>query len=301
MERVKLKVAIASGKGGVGKSMLASSLAMLFTRKAKVVAVDADVDAPNLHLWLGLSLEASAKGEEGEHWDKIKKVSTNEKPIIDLKKCTGCGRCVEICAFSALNLKKKKPVLNEYFCEGCGACEVVCPAKAIKMKPIINGEIKIKKNVHGFPLVSAQLHPGQTGSGKIVDLIKEKAEQFNHQMMIIDSPAGIGCPVIAALNGVDFVVLVTEPTPSGFSDLKRVLAIVKHFKIAYRVVINKWDLNQKESAKMEKWAKGKVLGKIGYDQKIFQAIAGLTPIMKTNLSAKKEIEDIYNKLRKILG
>jgi MinD superfamily P-loop ATPase len=286
----KMNIAVASGKGGVGKSMLASSLAMLFVKENKIVAIDADVDAPNLHLWLG----------EDEKWDEIKKVSTNERPIIDLKKCIGCGQCVEICAFSALNLKKKKPVLNEYFCEGCGACEVICPAKAIKMKPIINGEIKIKKNVHGMPLVSAQLYPGQTGSGKIVDLIKEKAEGFDHEMLVIDSPAGIGCPVIAALNGVDFVVLVTEPTPSGFSDLKRVLTIVNHFKIPYQVVINKWDLNKKESAKIENWAKNKILGKISYDQKIFQAIASLTPIMDTSLPAKKEIETIYVKLRRVL-
>jgi len=286
----KIKIAVASGKGGVGKSMLASSLAMLFGRQNKLVAVDCDVDAPNLHLWLG----------KREEWDKKEKISVSEKPIFNFKKCIGCGRCVQICAFDALQLNKSKPVLNEFFCEGCGACEVVCPEKAIVMKPIKNAEIRIKKNVHGFPLISAQLYPGETGSGKIVDEIKETAEKFSYKVMVLDAPAGIGCPVIAALNGIDFAVLITEPTPSGFSDMKRALQVVEHFKIAYGVVINKWDINLAESSKIEKWIKGRLLGKISYDKRIFQAIARLEPVLKTDLPAKKEIEKIYCRLKEVL-
>lgn len=286
----KIRIVIASGKGGVGKSMLASSLITLFSKTKKVVAVDADVDAPNLHLWLG----------EGEKWDEIKKVSTNELPVIDLERCTGCGQCVDICAFGALEMKKSKPLLNRFFCEGCGACEAVCPVKAIKMKKVKNGEIRVKKNVQGFPLVSAQLYPGQTGSGKIVDLIKEKAEEFEHDLMVIDSPAGTGCPVIAALNGTDLAVLVTEPTPSGLTDLKRVLMVVNHFNIPFRVVINKWDINPSMSQEIKNEFKTQFLGQIGYDQEIFQAIANLKPILKTNLEAKKEMEIIYNRLQEII-
>lgn len=288
MMKEKMKIAVASGKGGVGKSMLASSLAMLFAKEKKMVAVDCDVDAPNLHLWLG----------EGERWDKVEKISTNEKPVIDLKKCTGCGKCVEICAFQALQLIEEKPVLNEFFCEGCGACEVVCPVKAIKMEKIENADIRIKRNVQGFPLISAQLYPGETGSGKIVDEIKRRAEGFEYEMMILDSPAGTGCPVIAALNGTDFVVLITEPTPSGFSDLKRVLTVVNHFKIPYGVVINKWDINKEVNQEIRDWSKEKFLGEIDYDKRIFQAIAQLKPILVTDLPAKKQIEGIYDKLRK---
>jgi len=285
-----MKIAIASGKGGVGKSMLASVLCMLFVKSKEVTAVDCDVDAPNLHLWLG----------EDEKWDRTEKISVSEKPIINFEKCTGCGQCVETCAFDALKLSKDKPVLNQFFCEGCGVCEVVCPVKAIRMKQVKNAEIKIKNNVCGFPLVSAQLYPGEAGSGKIVDQIKERAEKFKSEIMILDAPAGIGCPVIAALNGINFAVLITEPTPSGFSDMKRALTVVNHFKIPYGVVINKWDINSEESNKIEKWAEGKLLGKISYDKQIFQAIAELKPIIKTELPVKKEIEKIYYKLKKIL-
>jgi MinD superfamily P-loop ATPase len=284
-----MKTAIVSGKGGVGKSMLASSLAMLFARKDKIIAVDCDVDAPNLHLWLGLA----------ENWDKVEKISTNERPSIDYKKCNGCGKCAEICAFNAIKMVKGKPTVNPYFCEGCGACEAVCPTKAITMKLVENAEIRIKNNVYGFPLVSAQLYPGETGSGKTVDQIKEKAENFKYEVMILDAPAGTGCPVIAALKGTDFAVLITEPTPSGFSDLRRVLTVVNHFKIPYGVVINKWDINPGESNKIENWSDNNFLGKITYDKRIFQAISELKPIIKTNLPVKKEVKKIYNRLKKV--
>lgn len=289
MRKILNKIVICSGKGGVGKSMLASSLAILFAQKQQVIAVDCDVDAPNLHLWLG----------ENEKWNKIEKISVSERPVIDFKKCTGCGQCVDICAFKALQLSKNKPILNQFFCEGCGACEVVCPAKAVTMELVENAEIRIKNNVHGFPLVSAQLYPGETGSGKIVDQIKEKAKNFKYEVMILDAPAGTGCPVIAALNGTDFAVLITEPTPSGFSDMKRVLTVVNHFKIPYRVVINKWDINPDKSSQIENWSGNNFLGKIAYDKRIFQAIAELKPIIKTNLPVKKEIEKIFAKLKKI--
>lgn len=116
-------------------------------------------------------------------------------------------------------------------------------------------------------------------------------------LYIIDSAPGTGCPAISALKDADFAVLVCEPTPSGFTDLKRVLEVVNHFKIPYGIVINKWDINLKLSNKIEKWAGKKFLGKISYDKEIFKAISNLTPIMKTNLKAKQEITEVYNKLK----
>ena len=281
------KITIGSGKGGVGKSMLVSALAMLFAKERKVVAVDCDVDAPNLAIWLGGI----------KSWDKVLPVVTSAKPEVDYKKCDGCGLCVENCRFGALRFTpQSKPILNSFLCEGCGACEVICPKGAIKLKPVQNGEIKSKRTKYGFPLVSGQLYPGETGSGKVVAEIKKEAEKFAYEIMLIDSAPGTGCPVIASLQGSDFAILITEPTPSGFADLKRVLEVVNHFKIPYSIVINKWDINPNLSNKMEKWASIRFLGKISYDKKIFKAISDLTPIMETNLKAKTEIKNIYNKL-----
>ena len=193
------KIAISSGKGGVGKSMLTSALATLFSREKKVVAVDCDVDAPNLAIWLN----------EEKEWESIEKVSTSSKAVINHDKCVGCGLCAQKCRFNAIKMVNGKPVVNNLLCEGCGACEVLCPKKAIHLEPVKNGEIRMKEIEPGFNLVSGQLYPGETGSGKIVSEIKKEAEKIDHELMVIDSSPGTGCPVIVALRYVDFVVLVT--------------------------------------------------------------------------------------------
>ena len=285
MKRVKL--VISSGKGGVGKSMLTSALAMLFSKKRKVVAVDCDADAPNLAIWLGGI----------KKWDKTIPVVASARPEIDYQKCNGCGLCAEKCRFSAMKMVNRKPQLNPFLCEGCGACEVICPKGVIKLKPVQNGEIKIKKAKYGFPLVSGKLFPGETGSGKVVDQIKIEAEKFEHDLVLIDSAPGTGCPVTAALKDANYTILITEPTPSGFSDLTRVLEVVNYFKIPFWVIINKWDINSKISQKIIKKFKEKILGKISYDKEIFKAISNLTPILKTNLKAKKEIKNIFKKIK----
>lgn len=281
------RIVISSGKGGVGKSMLASSFAMLFAKDFKVVAVDCDVDAPNLAIWLN----------EIGGWDKIEKISVSEKPVIDNSKCDGkCAECVEKCRFGALSINNQQLTINNFLCEGCGACEFFCPSGVIKMEPVKNGEIRVKKTKYGFSLIVGQLYPGETGSGKVVTEIKEKAGKLDYDIQVIDSAPGTGCPVIAALQDANFVILVTEPMLPAFSDLKRVLKVVNHFNIPYGILINKWDINPNESKKIENWAKEKFLGKISYDKEIFKAVANLTPILETNLKAKKEIKEIYKKL-----
>lgn len=289
MRKSKLKLVIGSGKGGVGKSMLTSALAMLFAKSYRTVAVDCDVDAPNLAIWLG----------EPENWEKVRKISVSEKPVIDNSRLTKkeVGECVKKCRFNAFKIEKGVLKLNPFLCEGCGACEIFCPKGAIKMRPVKSGEIKIKKTKHGFPLVSGQLLPGETGSGKIVTEIKKEANKFEYDLMLIDSSPGTGCPVIAALQDANFAILITEPTPSGFSDLKRVLKVVNHFKIPWASVINKWDINKDLSNKIKKWAGNRLLGRISYDKKVFKAISNLTPILETNLKAKKEIKQIYKNLK----
>lgn len=285
MVKEKIKIVVASGKGGVGKSMFASCLATLFAQEKKIVAVDADVDAPNLDLWLG----------KVKKWDQIKRISVSEKAVVK-QKFSPSKECLDICQFGALSVKNNKLVINSFLCEGCGACEIVCPSGAIKMKAVINGEIRVKKNFFNFPLISAQLYPGETGSGKIVDEIKQEAEKFNYDLMIVDAPAGTGCPVIAALKDTNLAILITEPMPAAFSDLRRTLTVVESFNLDWKVVLNKWDINPEMSEKIINWAGNRFLGKISYDKRIFQAISQLKPIMETNLPAKKEIKEIFQRL-----
>lgn len=292
MNQNQFKITIASGKGGVGKSMIASGLAMLFAKDKKIIAVDADVDAPNLAVWLGGI----------KKWDKVAPVTTSAKPAIDMEKCNGCGLCAKNCYFEALEMVDNNPKLNPFVCEGCGVCQIVCPQKAVDLNPVQNGQIKSVQTKYGFTLVSGQLLPGETGSGKVVTEIKKEAENISkgdYQIMIIDSAPGTGCPVIASLQDSNFALLITEPTPSGLSDLKRVLEVVNHFSIPYQVVINKWDINPQLSRQIEKEFKGNLLGKISYNQAIFKAVVNFQPILETNLKTKEEIEKLFENLFRI--
>jgi len=279
-----MKIVVGSGKGGVGKSMLASSLALLFSKTKKIVACDCDVDAPNLGLWLGFT-----------DYDESEKISTSEKARIINQKGLD-NKILGICKFRAIKKVDGMYSINPFLCEGCGACKIVYP-DAIELKPVKNGELRSKKTKYGFPLVSAQLYPGEAGSGKIVEQLRKKAEGYKHDVMVLDAAAGIGCPVIASVRGCDYAVLITEPTPSGFSDLKRILEVINHFNISYGIVINKWDINPKLSEEIEKWSEKKFLGKISYDKKVIYAIVNLIPVVETDSKVVDEIINIFKKLK----
>lgn len=287
-------ITVLSGKGGVGKSSIAASLAVLLAKNRKIVSVDCDVDASNLALVLGI-----------KKFEKQKEISTNEKAFVN-EKARDCKEILDICTFSAISWDKKKnlPVINKFLCEGCGACQLLCP-QGIKLKKVKNAVIGEAKTNYGFSLVSGQLKMGESGSGKVVDEVKQLAEKNDVELMIIDSAAGIGCPVIASIQGSDFVVAVTEPTPSALSDLKRALQVVEHFRIPYGIVINKYDLNKEFSKKIEKFTekyKIPLLGKIPYDKKFVEALVNLKPIILYDKKFTKIFQNIlkntFNKLSK---
>ncbi|MBN2518619.1 MAG: ATP-binding protein [Candidatus Altiarchaeota archaeon] len=282
-----MKIAVASGKGGVGKSMVASALAMLYANEKKVVAVDCDVDAPDLGIWLGM-------GEP--RLDEP--ISTSEKAFIDYEKCSGCGRCAEVCRFGAVRFNGRPEILT-YLCEGCGACAYFCPERAIEMRPVENGSLGVTETRFGFPLLTGLLKPGETCSGKIIADMKGRLDRFTYDVAVLDSAAGIGCPVIASLTGVDYAVLVTEPTPSGFSDLKRVLEVVRHFRTPYGLIINKWDMNRRLSGDIEKWAGEALLGKLSFDRGVFLALSNLVPILESGSVVASEIRDVFERMRDI--
>ena len=197
-------------------------------------------------------------------------------------------------------MKEGKFRINPFLCEGCGACKLVCPVNAIEIKEVKNGEIRINHTKYNFPLISGKLYPGESGSGKIVEELKRKVEEFEYEIAILDSSAGIGCPVIASIRGSDYAVLIAEPTPSGFSDLKRVLEIVNYFQIPYGIVVNKWNINPEISNKIEKWSKEKFLGKISYDKKVIESIVNLKPIIYSESRVVEEIEKIFEKIKTLV-
>ncbi len=287
-------ITILSGKGGTGKSSVTASLAVLLGKRKKIVGADCDVDAPNLGLVLGL-----------REFDSCEKIQTSEKAKLLEERCTGCRKCLEICNFGAIswNKEKNKPVFNKLVCEGCGACQIVCPNNAIKLEKVNNAEICVGKTKYGFYVVSGQLKMGESGSGKIVYKVKEKAREIakneKAEFMLIDSSAGIGCPVIASVQGSDFVIAVTEPSPSALNDLKRSLQVVEHFGIPCGIIINKFDLNEKFTGKIQEFAekqKIQILGKIPYDRKFVEALVKLKPVVVYDKKFEKIFVEILENI-----
>jgi MinD superfamily P-loop ATPase len=282
------EIVIISGKGGTGKTVIAASFAVL--AKEKVMA-DCDVDASNLYLLLHPEIK-----EKNDFYAGI-------IPSINLEKCTNCGRCQEVCRFDAIETIKGQTVIDFISCEGCGLCALVCPVQAIQMKENLCGEWYISKTKYG-PLVHARLGIAEENSGKLVTLVRQNARAIakknNFELLIVDGPPGIGCPLIATLSGANLAVVVTEPTLSGIHDLERVVKVAQHFGVKTVVIINKYDINLENSVKLEEWCRKDnipVIGKIHFDNIITEALVKGVPVVEySDNKAAKEIKDIWQKL-----
>ena len=282
------QINVLSGKGGVGKSSITASLGILLAKKYKIVLADCDVDAPNLALVFGIERKSFLE------WENI---STNEKAVFDLKKCVACKKCFDACYFKAIDWIKNKPSLKEFGCEGCGACAIVCPEGAITLKKINNAKIGYVKTKYGFKLASSQLNVGESGSGKLVNKVKEKAENISvdADIMLVDSAAGIGCPVIASVSGSNYVVLVVEPMPASLSDMKRALAVVDHFNINKGIIINKFDINKKFCKEIEEFArtrKIKIIGKLPFNKNFVKALVEMNPVIEIEENIRKLFDGV---------
>lgn len=289
-----MKIAITGGKGGTGKSMVATSLAIEYAKKYKTFLVDADAECPNDHLLLCV---------------KLKEAETVQQviPKWDFRKCTKCGKCAEVCKQNAIIfIKNKYPAFVRDVCIGCKACKVACPVGAISEDKKEIGKIYTGKN-YNVNLISGELKLGELASGEVVAEVRKYADKISGklkiEMLLIDSSAGVGCPVIASLVGTDYIVAVTEPTPSALHDLKRVLYLANHFKIKHGIIINKFDLANNFCLEIEKFAKEKkipILEKIPYRKDFVDATIGMKPVLEVNpeyqVLFEKIIENIKNNL-----
>jgi MinD superfamily P-loop ATPase len=260
------QLAIVSGKGGTGKTTIAAAFAALAKNK---VMVDCDVDAADLHLLLKPKVLLQEKYFGGR------------SPHVDLDKCTQCSLCTEVCRFNAID----NGVVDYISCEGCGFCSHICPEGAITMKEAFSGDWFVSDTPYG-PFIHARLGIGEENSGKLVTVVRKQATEIAKEkhlnLILIDGPPGIGCPVTASMTGVDLVLAITEPTLSGIHDLERILKLSDHFKIPSMVCINKFDLNLENSDHIASNCKkngSRLIGQIPYEPKVVEALVQRKTIM----------------------
>ncbi len=248
------ELTIISGKGGTGKTTITAAFATL---AKKAVLADCDVDAADLHLILAPEVLSRHDFIGGR------------APRLDPEKCVGCNLCHELCRFEAITPAGGSAAtiaINEFACDCCGLCAQACPEGAITMVDCVNGEWFISATRAG-KMVHARLGIGEDNSGKLVTLVRRQAriiaELEQGRLLLNDGPPGIGCPVTAAITGVDLVLIVTEPTLSGIHDMERVHGLCRHFEIPALVCINRFDLNLVNSQKIENYCREHELPLIG--------------------------------------
>ena len=266
------QLVILSGKGGTGKTTVAAALAHLASQKMSIVLADADVDAANLELVL-----SPTQVEEHDF-------TGGQLAIIDPDLCTACGICAEVCRFEAIIPGDEAYGVDNIACEGCASCFYQCPEEAIRMEEQTAGRW-FRSDTRFGPLFHAHLFAGQENSGKLVTLVKQQgrlqALDSDADLLIVDGPPGIGCPVISASAGADLALLVVEPTVSGIHDLERILGTTDHFGVPAMVCINKADLNQARADEIAGFcaAQGiEVVGRLPFDQVVTKAMVHGQPV-----------------------
>lgn len=316
------QLVILSGKGGTGKTSVAAAFAHLLALDGvpvRTVIADADVDASNLALVLAptvVTREAFRGGLFAE---------------IDGDLCTNCGLCADVCRFDAIGdvsqphfrrlalrqiaesdapdaLLADRPIVDLIACDGCAACVYQCPDGAITMHDQVVGEWVRSDSRYG-PLFHANLRPAQENSGKLVTLVKQQARLLamdeDYDLVLVDGPPGIGCPVISAASGADLALIVAEPTAAGVHDMHRILDTAVHFNIQTLVCINKADIYPTGSAEIEAFSRKhstQVVGKIPFDLTVIEAMVQGQPVTlyAPDSQASLALRKIWGKVMDVL-
>jgi MinD superfamily P-loop ATPase len=218
-----MKISVASGKGGTGKTLVATNLALSINGEEHVQLIDCDVEEPNAYIFI--------KPE----FSREEKVYI-PVPEVNYDCCTYCGKCADICAFNAIALISDKLLIFPELCHGCGACSYLCPEKAISEKDREIGLLQTGR-ADGIEFVQGNLNIGEPMATPVIKKVKEHIK--NNTIIILDVPPGTSCPVIEAINNSDFCLLVTEPTPFGLNDLKLAVEATKKLQIPCGIVINR--------------------------------------------------------------
>jgi MinD superfamily P-loop ATPase len=277
-----MRISVASGKGGTGKTMVATNLAL--SLGSDVQLLDCDVEEPNAHLFIK------------PVFDETVTIYT-PVPEVDENRCTYCGKCNEICQFKAISVVNKTILVFAELCHSCGGCMKVCPEAAITEKGRELGIIQ-KGHRNGMEFIHGKLRVGEAMSPPLIQ--KVRSYQNPEKITILDAPPGTSCPVIAVIKNTDFVLLVTEPTPFGLYDLQLAIGAVETLNIPCGLIINRCDLGDD---KVKRYAGSKnlpILMEIPFDRRIAEAYSRGEPLVETMPDWKDEFLKLYRGINSII-
>jgi MinD superfamily P-loop ATPase len=283
-----VQIAVASGKGGTGKTTIATSLALSLASLAKVRYFDCDVEAPNGHLFL--------KPEFTESTPAVIRI-----PQIQTEKCTACGRCVEVCEFHALAKVGKNILVFPQLCHGCGSCTWNCPENAIVEVPNPIGTIESGMALENIEFFRGLLTISEPMPTPIIRQLKKRMQPQPNTINIYDAPPGASCSVVETLRGVDFALLVTEPTPFGLHDLKQMLGILSDMHIPSGVVINRDGIGDDSLGETLREYNVPVLLRVPFDRKLAENLAAGRTLVDVYPQYGGILRELYQQITEIVG
>ncbi len=275
-------ISIASGKGGTGKTTISTNLALSIDQEVQLL--DCDVEEPNSHLFLNPVIEK-------------KEQVIAPVPEIDLEKCTFCKKCMDICRYGAIAVLKKDVLTFENLCHSCGGCFEVCPENAVMEKERSLGEIE-QGSSRGISFIHGRLEVGQVMAPPIIKKVRSFTDP--NLVTIIDAPPGTSCPVIAAMNGADFVLLVTEPTPFGLHDLKLAVETVRILDIPHGLVINRAGLGNDDVKFYAQKENIPILMAIPFDKEIARIYSNGQMVVDKLPEYKVKFQDLFRKIEQLV-
>jgi MinD superfamily P-loop ATPase len=274
-----MKIAVASGKGGTGKTTLSVALAQAWD--GPVQLLDCDVEAPNASIFLRLE-------------NASEQTVSVPIPVVDSSRCTGCGKCAAICEFNALATAGKTVLVFEELCHSCGGCMRICPGQAITEQP--RGIGKIRTGQFGtIHLTEGRLDVGQAMAPPLIRAVKKSADPA--LPILIDCPPGTSCPMITSVKGSDFVILVTEPTPFGLHDLTLAVETVRLLNIPFGVVINRSDSGDARVVEYCEKEKIRLLLQIPESREIAEAYSRGETLLSAEPALKGALQEIIRSMR----
>ena len=278
-----MRISVASGKGGTGKTTVATNLAL--SVGTDVQLLDCDVEEPNAHFFINPAIEET-------------KTVFMPVPEVDEEKCTFCGKCSEICQFKAIAVVNKTVLVFKELCHSCGGCMEVCPENAITETGRELGIIQ-KGHRNGIEFIHGKLRVGEAMSPPLIRKVREYTRP--DKLTIIDAPPGTSCPVIASMKGADFVLLVTEPTPFGLHDLKLAVGAVNILDIPCGLVINRSDIGDDQVKVYAEKKDVPVLMEIPFDRRIAEAYSRGEMLVKVMPEWEQEFKGLYHRIEEIVG